>query len=70
MNINEYFKELERKVKVCYSVAEEARSKGLDPLSKVEIPLATTLAEKVTGLISTVYPQIADPKISKRILSV
>ena len=51
MNTNEYFKELEDKVRVCYSVAEEARAKGLDPLDKVEIPLARSLAEKVVGLI-------------------
>jgi DNA polymerase II large subunit len=68
MNINEYFKNLQDKVRICYSVAEEAKEKGLDPLSKVEIPIATSLAEKVTGLISTIYPQIADTKISKRII--
>ncbi len=68
MNINEYFKELERKVKICYSVAENARTKNLDPQSKVEIPLAISLAEKVTGLISSVYPQVKDERIVKRIL--
>jgi DNA polymerase II large subunit len=68
MNINEYFKILQDKVKTCYSVAEDAKQKGLDPLSKVEIPIATSLAEKVTGLISTVYPQIGEPKIAKRII--
>ncbi len=63
-----YFRELEDKVKVCYSIAEQAREKGLDPLSKVEVPLATSLAERVTGLISTLYPQLSDPRIVKRIL--
>lgn len=63
-----YFRELEDKVKVCYSIAEQAREKGLDPLSKVEVPLATSLAERVTSLISTLYPQLADPRIVKRIL--
>ncbi len=66
--MQKYFKEIEDKVQVCYSVAEEARLKGLDPMSKIEIPLARTLAEKVVGLISTVYPQINDPRIIKRIL--
>ena len=33
----------------------------------MEIPLATNLAERVTGLISTKYPQIKDEKIEKRI---
>ncbi len=67
MNINEYFKEIENKVKVAYSIAGEARSRGLDPLSKVEIPLATSLGGKVIGLISSVYPQVNNPKILKRI---
>ena len=63
-----YFKDIEDKVKVCYSVAQQAREKGLDPLSKVEIPIARSLAERVTGLVSTLYPQVADQKIVKRIL--
>ncbi len=68
MNINEYFKELEDKVKVVYSVAEQARKRGLDPRSVVEIPLAKSLAERVVGLISTIYPQINNPQIVNRIL--
>jgi DNA polymerase II large subunit len=66
MKSEEYFKNLETNVKVVYSVAEEAKSKGLDPRSKVEIPLATSLAEKVAGLIATVYPQVNNPSIIKR----
>ena len=66
--IIEAFKEIEDKVKVCYSVASQAREKGLDPLSKVEIPIARSLAERVVGLISMIYPQITDPKIVKRIV--
>jgi len=69
MNINEYFKDIENKVKVAYSVAEEARKKGFDPKSKVEVPLAKSLAERVVGLISTVYPQINNKQVVNRILS-
>ena len=68
MNTNDYFKQLERDVKTVYSVAEIARSKGFDPVNKVEIPLARSLAEKVVGLISTIYPQLADSGVDKRIL--
>lgn len=68
MQIQKYFKDIENKVKVCYSVAENAREKGLDPLSKVEVPLATSLAEKTVSLIATVYPQLNDKKIVNRIL--
>lgn len=66
--MNEYFTEIENKVKVCYSIADQARRKGLDPMSKVEVPLASNLAEKVIGLISSVYPQLNDKKIVNRIL--
>jgi len=62
-----YFKELENKVKVAYAVAGEARAKGLDPVSMVEVSLAISLAERVTGLISVKYPQVKDCGIEKRI---
>lgn len=62
-----YFKELENKVKVAYAVAGEARAKGLDPISTTEVSLAISLAERVTGLISVKYPQVKDCGIEKRI---
>ncbi len=68
MNINQYFKMLEREVNVSYSVANDAKSKGIDPVSYVEVPQASSLAEKVVGLVSAVYPQIKNEKIVKRIL--
>lgn len=68
MKTQEYFLNLEKNVKIIYNIAEEARKKGLDPKQKVEIPLARSLAEKVVGLISTIYPQINDERIVKRIL--
>jgi len=63
----EYFDKLVKGVREEYSVAELARQKGLDPVNKVEIPLAMTLAEKCVGLISTVYPQLGK-EVSDRIL--
>ena len=68
MNTLEYFAEFEKKVRENYAVAEEARKKGLDPSEKVEIPLARSLAEKVVGLISTIYPQMNNCGITERIL--
>lgn len=67
MEIEKYFKEIESEVKRSYEVAGKAREKGLDPVSKVETPVAMSLAEKAVGLISTVYPQL-DSKIVDRIL--
>jgi DNA polymerase II large subunit len=68
MNTQQYFANLERNVKKIYNVASEARAKNLDPVNKVEIPLARSLAEKVVGLISTIYPQIENSGIANRIL--
>ena len=66
--LQQYFAELERNVKIAYTIANQAREGGLDPVSRVEIPLATTLTERVTGLVSVKYPQIKDNRIEKRIL--
>ncbi len=66
-----YFEDLTKGVREEYVIAESARALGKDPVGKVEIPLAMSLAEKVVGLISTVYPQMGDEmgkKISQRIL--
>jgi len=67
--MQKYFKEIENKVQVAYALANAARRKGYDPVSAVEIPLATSLAERVTGLISTKYPQLKDDKLVKRIIA-
>ena len=67
MNIQQYFKAIESETKKVYEVAEEARSKGFDPVSKVEITLARSLAEKVVGLIATIHPQIEGSGIVERI---
>lgn len=63
-----YFKNLSNSISEEYELAQEARKKGFDPVNNVEIPLAMSLAEKTMGLISTVYPQMKDTKIAKRIL--
>lgn len=68
MNTQEYFKDLEIKTREAYSVADEARKKGFDPVKNVEIPLARSLAEKVTGLISVLYPQLENSGVVERIL--
>jgi len=68
MNTQKYFNDLENNVKKIYAVAEDAKKVGLDPVSKVEIPLAMNMAEKVVGIISTLYPQMEGSGIAKRIL--
>ena len=68
MRLNNYFKEISKKVNEAYAIANKARALGLDPVSEVETHIATTLAEKTIGLISVVYPQLNDKKIINRIL--
>ena len=68
MNTNEYFQEIEFRVREIYKIAEEARKKGFDPAEEVEIPLARSLAEKVVGLISTIYLQMRNAGIVERII--
>jgi DNA polymerase II large subunit len=68
MNINEYFKALKKNVDEIYEIANSARGRGLDPVEKVEIPLASNLAEKCIGLISTIYPQLEGSGVAARIL--
>ena len=68
MQTSDYFKIFDKSIKENYVVAEIAREKGLDPVSKVESPLAKSLAEKAVGLIASVYPQISNKNIIDRIL--
>jgi len=68
MNTKEYFTHIEKEVDKCFKIAGEARAKGLDPESKIEIPIATSLAEKSVGLVSTIYPQLNDKKVINRII--
>ena len=68
MDTKIYFENLKKEVDKVYSVANLARSKGYDPVHEVEIPLAMSMAEKVVGLISTIYPQMKGAGIAERIL--
>lgn len=68
MKTEEYFTNLKEKVDKVYLMANAARAKGYDPVDEVEIPLAMSMAEKVVGLISTIYPQMKDSQIAPRIL--
>jgi len=68
MNIDEYFHKLEEQVNTNYAIAGEARKIGVDPSSVVDVPIARSLAERVLGLVSVLYPQIQNPKIVERIL--
>ncbi len=65
--IQQYFEQITTAVNLAYSVAQQARAKGLDPENTVAIPLAKNMAERVVGLISVVAPQITNTTIIQRI---
>src|SRR3989338_10643094 len=66
-HMQKYFDDLNNHIAKCYSLAEKARKKGLDPEEEVPIPLAKNMAERVVGLISVVAPQIATTALPQRI---
>lgn len=67
IDFESYFKEIKEKAEVAFAIAEEARKRGLDPVKKVEIKIASSLIEKTTGIVSILYPQVKDKKIEERI---
>ncbi len=66
--MQEYFDHIKKEIDKAYSVAKEARKKGVDPIDDVETPLAENMAERVEGLITTVAPRIKGKGIVKRIV--
>ncbi len=49
-----YFNQIQKQVNECYSIAEQARQKGLDPELEVESPQAKDLAGRVEKLVGPV----------------
>jgi len=68
MRVKDHFELISKKINEAYEVAEAARAKGLDPVSKVEVQRAQSLAESVIGVVSILYPQINDKRIVNRML--
>jgi DNA polymerase II large subunit len=50
-HVQTYFSNLHDKLATCYSIAQNARKKGYDPVTRVEIALAKDLAERVEELV-------------------
>ena len=62
-----YFNEIDEKIKKAYKLASKAKEKGLDAETKVDILIVKDMAERVEGLISVVAPQIVNSGVSKRL---
>ncbi|MDO8555976.1 MAG: DNA polymerase II large subunit [Nanoarchaeota archaeon] len=67
MTIDWYFQRIKEGVEQYHTVARAARKKGFDPTDDVEILLASNMAERVVGLISSVAPQIRGSGVIERI---
>jgi len=67
-NMQKYFDELQSKCEKVYKIATEARKKGYDPDDKVEVQLASNMAERVVGLISMIAPEIVGSGVVERII--
>lgn len=65
--MQKYFDDVEKEIKINYDVAEKARKKGYDPEDHVDIPIARNMAERVEGLISAVAPELKGSGMTKRI---
>lgn len=66
--MKEYFKRIDKGVKKCYVLAEQARKQGLDPEPTIPIPVAKNMAERVVGLVSVIAPNIVGAGIPERII--
>ncbi len=66
--VQKYFERFDEKVREVYAMAEKAKATGLDPVDKVEVPLAKTMAQKCVELIATIYPQLSNCGVDERIL--
>lgn len=62
MTTSEYFEALEEEAKAIYSLADEARTKFVDPFDTVEAIPTRNLAERVEGLVG---PQYISDEIKK-----
>lgn len=51
VNVRGYFEEINSLIEQTYRIAKQARKKGYDPSSEVEIPIAKDIADRVEGLI-------------------
>ncbi len=67
MTLDWYFQRIKEGVERYHSHATQARKKGIDPTDDVEILLASNMAERVVGLISSVAPQIRGSGVIERI---
>ncbi|MBI2138063.1 DNA polymerase II large subunit [Candidatus Woesearchaeota archaeon] len=65
--LEQYFLKLEQGIQLAYEVAAKARAKGFDPEETVPVPLAKDMAERVEGIVATVFPSLLHSGLAERI---
>ncbi len=66
--IQKYFDSITDEVNKTHNIAQQAREMGFDPEPKVDIPLATSVAQRVESLISSVAPNLIKSGLAERII--
>ncbi|MBS3063928.1 MAG: DNA polymerase II large subunit [DPANN group archaeon] len=66
--IQEYFDSLTTETTKLYDVAKIARAKNLDPEPRVDIPLASTVAQRSEALVASLAPQLFQSGTAERIV--
>ncbi|MFB6204244.1 MAG: DNA polymerase II large subunit [Candidatus Nanohaloarchaea archaeon] len=68
MRTEEYFEDIEKETEKAYEIAEAAREQSKDPEQRVDIPVATDLAEKASSLvIAAKFSELEDQGVAERI---
>ncbi|HDQ59746.1 MAG TPA: DNA polymerase II large subunit, partial [Candidatus Woesearchaeota archaeon] len=67
MEIEEYFKQIETEVQKAYDLANKAKQNSYDPDTKVSIPTANNIFERVEGLIGSLKPELIGSGLARRI---
>ena len=67
MEMNEYFEKINEQVKKAYEIANKAKAKSYDPDTKVGIPTANNIFERVEGLIGSLKPELIGSGLSQRL---
>ncbi len=65
--MRQYLDYMDKASKELHAFAAKAREQNLDPEPYVDIPLATTVAQKVEALIASIAPQIRNSGLSQAI---
>jgi len=65
--IRKYFDTLTNQTNEIYEIANKSRAKHLDPESRVDIPLATNVAQRSEALVASLVPQLAGSGVAQRI---